>query len=129
MEYATHEFDFGIYYSFVEIGSVTPLPQPGNPKPRLYRLSDDWGIINRFGFNSMGLDAVETHVKIFRQGQCQKLTTTQGYPSLFNTIIANIQNIIANSTSQTTTTTPSLLGINLGKNKLSQEPLKVRAYV
>lgn len=112
-------------FGFVEIGSVTPLPQPGNPKPRLYRLSDDCGIINRFGFNSMGLDVVESHVKTFRQGQSPKSTTsTEGYSSPFlNKIIANIQNIIANDTSQSTTK-PSLLGINLGKNKLSQEPLK-----
>ena len=75
----------------------------------------------------MGLDVVESHVKTFRQGQSPKSTTsTEGYSSPFlNKIIANIQNIIANDTSQSTTK-PSLLGINLGKNKLSQEPLKVR---
>jgi dihydroorotate dehydrogenase len=44
-------------FDFVEAGSVTPKPQPGNPKPRLYRLTEDRAVINRFGFNSKGLDA------------------------------------------------------------------------
>ncbi|PZO06076.1 MAG: dihydroorotate dehydrogenase (quinone) [Alphaproteobacteria bacterium] len=44
-------------FGFVECGSVTPLPQPGNPKPRLFRLSEDRAIINRMGFNNEGLDA------------------------------------------------------------------------
>ncbi len=42
-------------FGFVEAGSVTPRPQPGNPKPRLFRLDEDEGVINRFGFNSQGL--------------------------------------------------------------------------
>ena len=43
-------------FGFVEAGSVTPQPQPGNPKPRLFRLDEDQAVINRFGFNSKGLD-------------------------------------------------------------------------
>ena len=43
-------------FGFVEAGSVTPLPQPGNPRPRLFRLDEDQAVINRFGFNSKGLD-------------------------------------------------------------------------
>ncbi len=42
-------------FGFVEAGTVTPLPQPGNPKPRLFRLSDDKAVINRLGFNGTGL--------------------------------------------------------------------------
>jgi len=45
-------------FGFVEIGSVTPLPQPGNPRPRLFRLPEDQAVINRMGFNNEGLDAV-----------------------------------------------------------------------
>src|SRR4029077_17743930 len=45
-------------FGFVEIGTVPPRPQPGNPKPRLFRLEEDRAIINRMGFNSEGLDAV-----------------------------------------------------------------------
>ncbi len=40
--------------SFLEIGTITPRPQPGNPKPRLFRLDDQLGLINRMGFNSYG---------------------------------------------------------------------------
>ncbi|MFW8695852.1 dihydroorotate dehydrogenase (quinone), partial [Mesorhizobium japonicum] len=44
-------------FGFVECGSVTPRAQPGNPKPRLFRLTQDRAIINRMGFNNAGLDA------------------------------------------------------------------------
>jgi dihydroorotate dehydrogenase len=43
---------------FVEIGAVTPKPQPGNPRPRLFRLAEDRAAINRFGFNNQGMAAV-----------------------------------------------------------------------
>jgi dihydroorotate dehydrogenase len=52
-------------FGFVEIGTVTPRPQPGNPKPRLFRLDEDRAAINRLGFNSGGLDAV-----VARLSQC-----------------------------------------------------------
>ena len=45
-------------FGFVEVGTVTPLPQPGNPRPRLFRLDADGGVINRLGFNSHGASAV-----------------------------------------------------------------------
>ncbi|CEF63817.1 Dihydroorotate dehydrogenase (quinone), mitochondrial [Strongyloides ratti] len=50
-------------WGFIEIGSVTPQQQEGNPKPRVFRLIEDRGIINRYGFNSDGLDAVLKRVK------------------------------------------------------------------
>jgi len=43
-------------FGFVECGTVTPLPQPGNPTPRLFRLTEDLGVINRLGFNNGGLE-------------------------------------------------------------------------
>ena len=46
----------GLGFGFVEAGTVTPRPQPGNPRPRLFRLTADEAVINRFGFNSGGLD-------------------------------------------------------------------------
>ncbi len=49
----------GLGFGFVEIGTVTPRPQDGNPKPRLFRLPEDRAVINRLGFNSEGLDAVD----------------------------------------------------------------------
>ena len=45
---------FGLGFGFVEIGTVTPLPQAGNPRPRIFRLEADGGVINRLGFNSDG---------------------------------------------------------------------------
>jgi dihydroorotate dehydrogenase len=50
-------------FGSVEIGTVTPFPQPGNPKPRLFRLVEDEGVINRFGFNSEGHDVVHARLK------------------------------------------------------------------
>src|SRR5215510_16218472 len=45
-------------FSFVEIGTVTPLPQEGNPEPRLFRLPKDKALINRMGFNNDGVYAI-----------------------------------------------------------------------
>jgi len=45
-------------FGFLEVGAVTPRPQPGNPRPRLFRLRRDRAIINRFGFNNQGMEAV-----------------------------------------------------------------------
>ena len=50
-------------FGFIEIGTVTPKGQEGNPKQRLFRLKDDKGIINRMGFNNAGLDAAITQLK------------------------------------------------------------------
>jgi dihydroorotate dehydrogenase len=44
-------------FGFLELGTVTPRPQPGNPRPRLFRLVEDEALVNRMGFNSVGLDA------------------------------------------------------------------------
>lgn len=77
-------------FAIVEIGSVTPEPQPGNPKPRVFRLPEDDAVINRYGFNSEG------HEKVYN-----KVKSTKNY----------LQDT-------------GLLGINLGKNKLSDDARK-----
>ncbi len=46
---------FALGFGFVEVGSITPEPQPGNPKPRVFRLRENQAVINRYGFNSKGL--------------------------------------------------------------------------
>ncbi|XP_019512268.1 PREDICTED: dihydroorotate dehydrogenase (quinone), mitochondrial isoform X1 [Hipposideros armiger] len=82
----------GLYkmgFGFVEIGSVTPKPQEGNPKPRVFRLPEDQAVINRYGFNSHGLSVVEHRLRARQQMQAR--LTEDGLP----------------------------LGINLGKNKTS----------
>jgi dihydroorotate dehydrogenase len=75
-------------FGFVEVGTVTPKGQPGNPKPRMFRLAEANALINRLGFNNDGLDAFLTNVKLakFRSNSNQ-----QGG-------------------------TPMLLGLNIGKN-------------
>ena len=117
-----------IGFGFVEIGSVTPLPQPGNPKPRMFRLIEDGGIINRFGFNSVGVQAVEENLKLFRQGVGKK--DSKGHdemrydwiPQVVQNAFRKGQNAIFNSSSAED---KILLGVNLGKNKLSTEETKV----
>ncbi|KAK0171284.1 hypothetical protein PV328_009032 [Microctonus aethiopoides] len=77
-------------FGYVEIGSVTPNPQPGNPQPRVFRLLKDRGVINRYGFNSDGHDVVLNRLKVVRDDP-------------------NFTGII---------------GVNLGKNKTSEDPIK-----
>ncbi|KFO95605.1 hypothetical protein N300_09114, partial [Calypte anna] len=84
----------GLYkmgFGFVEVGTVTPQPQEGNPRPRVFRLTEDEAVINRFGFNSHGHAAVERRLWARREAQL-KLTGV-GMP----------------------------LGVNLGKNKSSTD--------
>jgi dihydroorotate dehydrogenase len=50
-------------FGFIEVGTVTPLPQPGNPKPRVFRLTQAQALINRMGFNNHGLDAFVANVR------------------------------------------------------------------
>ncbi|XP_047531250.1 dihydroorotate dehydrogenase (quinone), mitochondrial [Vanessa atalanta] len=79
-----------IGFSIVEIGSITPEPQPGNPKPRVFRLPEDSAVINRYGFNSEG------HKEV--------------YDKIRNIDKALLQN--------------GLLGVNLGKNKNSNDAVQ-----
>ena len=85
-------------FSFVEIGSVTPLPQPGNPKPRVHRLAEDCGVINSYGFNSIGHEAVKANLK------------------------ANLNS--SSSSSSSSRSKIGLIGVNLGKNKTSESPVE-----
>lgn len=79
-----HNIGFG----FVEVGSITPKPQPGNEKPRVFRLENNKAIINRFGFNSDGHQAVYERVKAVQDNHFD-----------------------------------GIIGINLGKNKESPDPI------
>ncbi|XP_076650851.1 dihydroorotate dehydrogenase 2 [Halictus rubicundus] len=58
-----------IGFSFVEIGSVTPKPQSGNPKPRVFRLVEDNAVVNRYGFNSEGHDTVWHRLKKLKENK------------------------------------------------------------
>ena len=50
-------------FGFIEVGTVTPRPQPGNPRPRLFRIPAKQALINRFGFNNVGVDAFLRNVE------------------------------------------------------------------
>ena len=56
----------GFGFGFIEIGTITPRAQPGNPKPRMFRLPEVKGIINRMGFNNHGIDALIANVKALK---------------------------------------------------------------
>ena len=58
---------FAMGFGFVEIGTVTPRPQPGNPRPRLFRLPEHRAIINRMGFNNAGVEALVRNVEALKQ--------------------------------------------------------------
>ncbi|MBK1699258.1 quinone-dependent dihydroorotate dehydrogenase [Rhodovibrio salinarum] len=79
---------FELGFGFAEVGTVTPKPQPGNPKPRIFRLSADQAIVNRLGFNSAGLDVADANLGRYRR------TGGRG-----------------------------VVGVNLGMNKTSDNPL------
>ena len=80
-------------FGFVEIGSITPAPQPGNPKPRVFRLIEDAAVINRLGFPSQGLAAAKARIGRWRN----EAAPGKGRPA-------------------------GLLGVNLGTNRDSADP-------
>ncbi|XP_052818851.1 dihydroorotate dehydrogenase (quinone), mitochondrial-like isoform X1 [Mya arenaria] len=108
-------------FGFVEVGSVTPKPQPGNPKPRLFRLVEDKAVINRFGFNSDGHKAVKERL--------QARTADQKKDEIYYPYISEERNML-NINMWTETWGPDtpplhcqscggVVGVNLGKNKTS----------
>ncbi len=58
---------FGLGFGFVEVGTVTPRPQPGNPRPRMFRLPAHQAVINRLGFNNEGVDALVRNIGRIRR--------------------------------------------------------------
>ncbi|WP_461487469.1 dihydroorotate dehydrogenase, partial [Pedobacter sp.] len=53
-------------FGFIEVGTVTPLPQPGNDKPRMFRLPEDAALINRMGFNNKGVDTMAERLRLLK---------------------------------------------------------------
>ncbi|HMO06069.1 MAG TPA: quinone-dependent dihydroorotate dehydrogenase [Paracoccaceae bacterium] len=62
-------------FGFIEVGTVTPLGQPGNPKPRMFRLPQAHALINRLGFNNDGLESFIAHVQ---QARCRRESAADG---------------------------------------------------
>lgn len=126
-------FDLG--FSYVEIGSVTPLPQPGNARPRSFRLLEDRGVINRFGFNSEGVDRVKDHLREYRTkygGRCNEplVSSNDEYDSQMDNNRKSDNYLLlaigwAWSRLMTTKSRTGVLGVNLGKNKASMDEVGV----
>ena len=55
---------FRLGFGFVEVGTITPLKQSGNPKPRVFRLEEDEALINRLGFNNSGADLIQSRIRL-----------------------------------------------------------------
>ena len=89
-------------FGFVEIGTVTPLPQDGNAKPRLFRLPADKALINRMGFNNEGVKVVAERLKNWREKQFA---------------MSSRQSLVSGQLQ--TADRPLLIGGNIGKNKIT----------
>ncbi|MDP4207906.1 MAG: quinone-dependent dihydroorotate dehydrogenase [Bacteroidota bacterium] len=94
-------------FSFIEIGTVTPKPQPGNPKPRSFRVPNDKALINRMGFNNNGVDEAiknlkKRHTNIIIGGNLGKNTLTPNeeaiddYKLLFNKLYDYVDYFVVN---------------------------------
>ncbi len=96
-------------FGFVEIGTVTPLPQAGNEKPRLFRLPKDKALINRMGFNNDGVIVIAERLK--KWGERQMAINNRQW-AMGNKQLKGKQN-----SSLTTHHSPLIIGGNIGKNK------------
>jgi dihydroorotate dehydrogenase len=98
-------------FGFVEVGTVTPRPQPGNPRPRLFRLPEDAAVINRMGFNNAGLDAfvgrlaavprglpVGANVGLNKEGSVPE----RDYPALVAAVAPYVAYVVVNVSSPNT---------------------------
>ncbi|KAJ1961260.1 dihydroorotate dehydrogenase, partial [Dispira parvispora] len=99
---------FNLGFGMVEVGSVTPIPQPGNPRPRLFRLPQERACINRYGFNSEGHDTVyQRLVDRFWRRTVKNQSVDETKP------VSNVEQTYRSGIPG------RLLGINLGKNSAS----------
>jgi len=100
-------------FSFIEIGTVTPQPQLGNPKPRLFRLKKDKALINRMGFNNVGAKEVVEQLKkrnttvviggnIGKNKNTPNERATEDYLSAFATLYAHVDYFVVNVSSPNT---------------------------
>ncbi|XP_074646528.1 dihydroorotate dehydrogenase (quinone), mitochondrial-like isoform X2 [Tubulanus polymorphus] len=111
----------GLYkmgFGFVEVGSITPNPQDGNPKPRVFRLKEDQAIINRYGFNSDGHEVVYDRLKSLREDEGQSENPAE--PDDRNFLNENFwtgSDREKLTSYQKSRCRGGILGVNLGKNK------------
>jgi dihydroorotate dehydrogenase len=105
-------------FGHIEVGTITPLPQPGNPRPRLFRLVEDEGIINRMGFPSRGSEFVQMRLN----------------PHLRSDWVERVIGFSARSRQKRSTPSDRLsgkavLGVNIGKNKSTSNEQAVLDYL
>ncbi|KAK4757544.1 hypothetical protein SAY87_018845 [Trapa incisa] len=98
----------GMGFGFVEVGSVTPVPQEGNPKPRIFRLRKEGAVINRCGFNSEGIMVVAKRLGA-QHGKRKLDETSSSSPTSGDEVKHGGK------------AGPGILGVNLGKNKSSED--------
>jgi dihydroorotate dehydrogenase len=121
-------------FGFIEIGTLTPLPQPGNPKPRLFRLPEDKALINRMGFNNGGVLAAVERLKkrnknLIIGGNIGKNKDTpnelafEDYEKCFNALFDHVDYFVVNVSSPNT---PGLRALQ-DKGPLSEILLKLKA--
>jgi dihydroorotate dehydrogenase len=104
-------------FGHVEVGTVTPRPQPGNPKPRMFRLPEDTALINRLGFNSEGMVAVARRLKR-REGERKIGTGGDGVTAHRSPpIVHRPSSIVHRPPSSVPCPPPCILGVNIGKNR------------
>jgi dihydroorotate dehydrogenase len=99
-------------FGFIEAGTVTPKPQPGNPRPRLFRLDADRAVINRMGFNNQGLAAYRSRVAARPRGPVvfgcnvginkEGATPERDYPALIKALAADADYLVINVSSPNT---------------------------
>lgn len=121
-------------FGFVEIGSVTPLPQPGNPSPRIFRLPEDRAVLNRCGFNSAGMDVVRENLKAFRFPPpppptmvASMVSYLQGFIPKFLVDLAGSLWKVDQQTTLRPATNTGIVGLNVGKNKETKDEIEVIA--
>lgn len=114
-------FDLG--FSYVEIGTITPEAQPGNAKPRYFRLPDDSAVINRYGFNSDGHKAVATRLQHrIRDYSSDNIYADTSYGAVPRVDMpADSFNITGRKALPRSLRPGRVLAINLGKNKDGDE--------
>jgi dihydroorotate dehydrogenase len=103
-------------FGFVEIGTVTPKPQAGNDKPRLFRLPKDKALINRMGFNNDGVEVVVGRLKKWKERQ---LAIGNGQVRSGQTSKTKRENADDSNSPITIHHSPLLIGGNIGKNKIT----------
>jgi dihydroorotate dehydrogenase len=109
---AIHGLD-ALGFGHIEIGTVTPLPQPGNPAPRLFRLPEDEALINRLGFPSRGTEFMQYRLK----------------PALVPGLVERVLGISLRRAPRMMRPLSARLGVNLGRNKSTSNKQAVFDYL